>query len=518
MSIRHRLDSWVNVITGLGSALRDKREFTRFLHRARLTDTELDNLYHEEDIAARIAEALPAEALRRGYYLSSENDDPGLSSALAEYEKPLHFRRALKQAAIWARVFGGAVIYMGLEDGQPEDQPLAVERLQGIRFLQVLDRRYIYPIQEYSDQQRYGEPELYQIQRSTRPSLGSQVSFQPGAVIHESRLLRLDGALTSQSRMDAQQGWSDSVLERVHEVIRDFGSSWQAVGHLMQDAAQGVYSMRGLQDAVASGETDAILSRIQLIEVSRSVARAILLDAEEKFERQAYNFQGIPDILKLLMIRVAAAANMPVIILMRQSPSGLNATGDADIRLWYDQVQEYQADHLHDVIQRFYELVFAAQDFAGQEPDEWDVLFGRLWQMTDLEQAQLEKTVAEKDKILIDSGMVLPEELAVSRFKARGFSLDTQIDLDVRAEILEAELKLAKENAGKEPEPPSMPPQPGQDQNKPQIADGRVDKIEHRGSKWVVLSADGSKVLGTHDTKAEAEKQLRAIEAAKHRR
>lgn len=42
------------------------------------------------------------------------------------------------------------------------------------------------------------------------------------------------------------------------------------------------------------------------------------------------------------------------------------------------------------------------------------------------------------------------------------------------------------------------------------------ESIKKRGSKWVVLSKKG-KVLGTHDTKKEATKQLQAIEISKHR-
>ena len=40
--------------------------------------------------------------------------------------------------------------------------------------------------------------------------------------------------------------------------------------------------------------------------------------------------------------------------------------------------------------------------------------------------------------------------------------------------------------------------------------------IRKKGSKWEVRSEDGSKLLGTHDTKEDAEKQLKAIEIAKH--
>lgn len=41
-----------------------------------------------------------------------------------------------------------------------------------------------------------------------------------------------------------------------------------------------------------------------------------------------------------------------------------------------------------------------------------------------------------------------------------------------------------------------------------------LNVIEKRGDEWVVLSEKG-KVLGRHDTKKSAKRQLRAIEAAK---
>ena len=40
--------------------------------------------------------------------------------------------------------------------------------------------------------------------------------------------------------------------------------------------------------------------------------------------------------------------------------------------------------------------------------------------------------------------------------------------------------------------------------------------IHKVGSKYVVTTSDGQRVLGTHDSKEKAEEQLRAIEANKH--
>ena len=42
--------------------------------------------------------------------------------------------------------------------------------------------------------------------------------------------------------------------------------------------------------------------------------------------------------------------------------------------------------------------------------------------------------------------------------------------------------------------------------------------IRRRNGKFQVVTSDGGRVLGTHDTKDEALKQLRAVEASKHDR
>jgi hypothetical protein len=141
---------------------------------------------------------------------------------------------------------------------------------------------------------------------------------------------------------------------------------------------------------------------------------------------------------------------------MGQSPAGLNATGESDTRLWYDQVEAYQNQTLLPAAQRFYEIMFAAQDFDGVAPDGWSIRFERLWQVSDVEQAALEASVAQKDKIYIDAGVLLAEEVALSRFTAAGFSLETNIDLEAREEMRDAEIEAMVEKAG-EPEPEPAP-------------------------------------------------------------
>ena len=67
-----RLDSWVNMLTGLGTA-RDKTTYTLPVSDVLLTPQMLEILYHSSDIAARIVSAIPDEAFKRPYKIVSRS-------------------------------------------------------------------------------------------------------------------------------------------------------------------------------------------------------------------------------------------------------------------------------------------------------------------------------------------------------------------------------------------------------------------------------------------------------------
>jgi hypothetical protein len=211
----------------------------------------------------------------------------------------------------------------------------------------------------------------------------------------------------------------------------------------MSDASQGIFKVQGLMSILAGGQKDALQTRMQLVDMSRSVARAILVDADggEDFRRESTSFTDIQSMLDKFMLRLASAAEIPVTILMGQSPAGMNATGDSDFRWFYDTVKSAQESELRPQLERLIRLIFLSKDgpTKGQEPDGWALNFRPLWQSTPKEQAELEKLVAEKDKIYLDTGVVTPEEIALSRFRDDGWSSETTIDRELR-EAAPAEL------------------------------------------------------------------------------
>jgi hypothetical protein len=84
----------------------------------------------------------------------------------------------------------------------------------------------------------------------------------------------------------------------------------------------------------------------------------------------------------------------------------------------------------------------------GKELDV-EICFNPLYQLTALEEATRRKTIADKDVAEITAGIVTAEEVSMSRYGARGYSIETKIDLDLREELAAADDQAAQLGAGK---------------------------------------------------------------------
>lgn len=512
---RARVDSWMNVLTNVGANM--GRNAFAFERGPRLADEELDALYNSDPFAARVADAVPDEAMREGVTIRVAND-PKLSKLIdASLTRVLALPK-LREAWVWGRVFGGGAVFVGADDGRDPADPLDVNGIRSLRFLTVLTKREMQPQGWYRDplNPKFGEPETY---RFVRAGGGGGTDAR---LVHDTRVIRFDGALTTQWRRMQLAGWSESELGRVIDQVRALGGAFAATGTLLQDASQGVLKIKDLMRMMAEDNEDAFKARMELMEMSRSVGRAIMVDADtEDFSRvEVGTLAGIPDVLNAFMLYMAGAARIPVTILMGQSPAGLNATGESDLDWWRARVRSEQQNVLRPRLERLVRLLLLSQDgpTGGREPDDWSIEFAPLEQMSDAEQAELRNKQAQTDGLYIDKGVLTAEEVAISRFRTEGWSAETEIDLDVRRAALEAdragegeaepaaaELSAPGVNRALPPGAPQPPDEPaaarpdvpaiardGADAPRP---DFRADAAGDRGVA-IVLPLDGARAAG----------------------
>lgn len=430
-----RFDSWVNALTRVGLDY-GKNAFT-FVNNGRLTDQMLEDLYNGDPYAATICHVFPDESIRQGFALKLGS--PEVETATKEALDGLGGVEKLAESWTWARCFGGGVVFVGADDGQDPAEPLREDAIRAVRFLTVLDKRELMPQRWYTDplDARFGTPKTY------RFAVSGGGGGTDTREVHQTRLIRFDGARTTRRERARNNGWGLSELQRTFTALQQFNGAYASSATLLQEASQGVLSIKNLYRLLAQDKDDTLKKRFEAMDMARSIGRSVLIDADgEKYERiESGAFSGLPDTVDRFMFMLAGASRIPVTILMGQAPAGLNATGDSDVRTFYDRTRTMQISTLKPRLLRLVRLFLLAKEGPcdGRLPPNLNVEFAKLYQMTPKEEAELRKLVADTDGVNIERGIVTAEEVAVNRFRKDGWSMETQIDLEARKAAMEAD-------------------------------------------------------------------------------
>ena len=472
-----RLDRWENGLTGVGSEA-DKvngEGHGRFFPVYRVLDQELTALHNGADLARHVVDRRPKEMFRRGYDLEADGITSSQTTDVRDYAtEVLDLDTNIREGMRWGRLYGGCLLLLNVDDGGYPWEPLDETKIRSFNSVSLVDRRYAYVQSQYSSMNgaHYGRPEIYLISNAVavsgwgthgalRKKSGWELMREGGQVtlVHESRVIRFDGNDADIVTRQSLAGWSWSVLQVVYQAMRQFEHAYDAVGYLLGDASQGVFKLQGLLKAITSGQRAAFASRLQLMEMTRSVVRGIALDAggpdgknAEDFTRVTTPFSGIPELLDKMMLRFAAAVEEPAVILFGRAAAGLNATGDSDIRAWYDTIASEQTNELAPRLRRLYRLIgLANQGPLGGKDLRFKIHFKPLWSPTDDEKSKTLLANAQRDNLYLTQGVVKPEEVAVDLG-----DVYPNLDIDGRETALKANKSF--DPYSKDPKPPTSTP------------------------------------------------------------
>ena len=361
------------------------------------------------------------------------------------YADRLALKARVKEGLIFGGLYGGGVLIINADDGLDMSEPLDEANIKTIKSLTFMDRRFVFASTWYAEiGPKWGEVETWSI---INP-FGGQANVR----VHETRVIKFDGAITNFLKRRQLLGWSLSLLQAPYDVMRQFDMSFQSVSALMADISQAVMKINGLSQLI-SRDQKSLQTRMKMVDMGRSSSRMLYIDAEnEAFERTATPLTGVSDVLEMLMLRLAAAAEMPVAILFGREPSGLNATGDADFRRFYDVIAGEQVEVVDPKLRRLYTLIFAAKDgpTKGVVPAKGlEFIWHKLYAPSEVEQSTIRYNMAQADDLYINNNTLLPEEVAMSRFGRTGdLHLDTEVNTQLRQEKL-ATAQLAPSGAEK---------------------------------------------------------------------
>ena len=456
-----RLDGWASLLTGLGTN-RDKRTSYGIRAVDRLPYEVCYDLYRSEPFAIRIVDR-PVQEMVRAWIETKIADEKSAGEDVDHWLEDLDAREAFAQAEKFRRAYGGGGILLGI-DGEHDPatlvQPLDGNSIKSITHLTPFSARELQATAYYADPQlpNFGLPAIYRIVPlvpfgiSGQPVQNFGSTYEPSNTmyqtmpthpwsvlpeVHESRILKFDGRVADRRQRLQNWGWGDSVYQAVWETLRDFAAMSGGISALLSDFSQAVFSTPGLSEALASDQENKIVKRAELLDMTRSIARMVLLDGgepgtgagAEKFERVTTSLAGVPEVLDRMAMLVAAASDMPITLLFGQSPKGLGNEGQSDISNWYDHVDYLRKTDLGRPLRQLVRLGMLAKKGPtdGKVFPRWSCEWAPLTQMTELQQATIRKTIADADVEMIDRGVLTPEEVRTSRYGGDGYSMETQL-------------------------------------------------------------------------------------------
>lgn len=391
-------DSLRSLITGMGDPLIDKAASVVYGNQV-LSDQQLINSYRNTWLAKKIVNIPALDALRK--WRDWQADQAQITLIEAE-ERRLGLKKKMLECKTLARLWGGAVIYIG--DGGDATQEFDPESIGkgGLKYLTVMGRREIVAGELEIDPtlESYGLPKAYQVANST--------DFLD---IHPSRLvIQIGDAHPDPWNALTNTGWGDSVLQSVWTAITNADATAANIASLVFEANVDVYKIENLMEHMSSAPyRRKLIDRFHLANIGKSVTRALITDKDEEYERKQISFATLPDVIQQFLIMVSGAADIPLTRLLGQSPSGLSSTGEHDMKNYHDRVQSIQTLEIGPALHRLDEALIRSA--LGNRPDEIHYTWAPLEQMSEKEKAEIGKLKAETANILMGTGLFMSEEM-----------------------------------------------------------------------------------------------------------
>lgn len=391
-----RTDGYYNAITKFGTA-RDSTEYYRWQPGEYADDTQLADMYAGNGLFATIIDAPASDAVKNGMDLGIK--DKALQKKIDEKLQKLTYQSKFAKAIKWARLFGGSVAVMLVDDGRLLQDPLNWRDVRGVEELLVYGRNEVSPLW-VSGYENNPTRDNYRRGGTGVPTYYQVSSVYGSYIVHSSRCLVFHGSDIPENATSANiyRTWGIPEYMRIRTELRDASIGTGYSIRLLERLCTLSYKMKGLARLMETDEgEDTILHRMELIDMGRNLLNMIAVDADtEDLAVQSLTVSGVKDILDNACTMLSAVSHIPQTRLFGRSPAGMNATGDGDLENYKEFIGQIQSGDLLDNTRTLVELVMRGMLWAGEiaEIPEYTVTYNSAWSLSDDEKAAQEQTKA----------------------------------------------------------------------------------------------------------------------------
>lgn len=361
----------------------------------RMTDNYalLNSMYRSEGVLQSIIDIIPSDMCREWFTLTG-NIAPDDMDALEAAQRRISLKDQIKDGLKWGRLYGGAAGIILIKGQEDFSKPLNLETIMPDSFkgLLVLDRwSGIQPegqlITDLNDPE-FGLPEYYDIQAGDGTVIIARV--------HHSRIVRFTGNDLPYIERVAEMYWGESVIEPIYDDIVLYDSIMHNMGNLTFRANVDTMEVQNL-DQLFSMTSVEQQKRFWNVMQAQSVAQSNfgvrLVNKGDQMSNTQYSFAGFNYVTEAAQLNLCAKTHIPMTKLFGRSPAGMNATGESDMKNYYDIVDGERETKLRPAIEKI--LPVLCMSVWGKIPEDMQVVFPPLWTPNATELAQIAKTKAD---------------------------------------------------------------------------------------------------------------------------
>ena len=425
---------------------------------------QLEAAYRGSWIVGRVINCIAEDMTRAGIDIVTNEGAEDVTEFQVQMSR-LQIWPSLRKNISWGRLYGGSCAVFQIK-GQNLASPMDVDTIGKGQFLgfTVYDRWQLYPVLDklIDSGPDLGLPEFYDVVLGTNLNDPSKIqggnsetdAGSAGRVrVHHSRVIRHLGTELPFWQAITEMLWGSSILEQMWDRLIEFDTATTSASGLVFKANLRMIGINGLREIIAAGgeELEALYQNFDMIAEFQNNEGLTLLDKEDEYNSSQYSFAGLPDTLLKLAEQISGAADIPMVRLFGQSPSGLGATGDSDIRQYYDGIQSKQEAGMRNGIEKVVKILW--QSYFGRPcPSYLTFTFKPLWQMSAKDKSDIAKANTETLIEAHDAGgisnAVLVKELKQQSSASGLFTHITDEDVKDAEDLDENPPELAPTPAG----------------------------------------------------------------------
>lgn len=390
-------DEWVNPIAniGAGNAI---TQYTEFINK-RISYAESAFLANDTIINNAISK-IANEIFRKGGKIVLENveqeNETEYIKALEKRLDKLDFFSVLHKAVTTTLTYGGALIYIdtNLSQNTSLADPIYFKR-DLITSETITNLRVIEPY-------LCGAVDVNSSNPLNVDFMQPNKWYVSGAgVLDKSRVVPLTFFSAPDMLKPLYNYFGISLPQFMRDYIKIADGARQALGDIFVRFRTTI-----LKTDLSKISAQEAMDRVAAINKLRNNLGTLLLTSDEEYIESVTNLTNLDKLLAQMQENIAVSARMPAVKLLGLTPSGFNATGDFDLKSYYDEIMSYQNGIIKPVIESFLRI-FALELRLDIYPKyEFENLNGE----NALNQAQINTAESAMVANLIQSGIITQEQ------------------------------------------------------------------------------------------------------------